>query len=88
MPPDNSTPSTRRKRRRQRTKWACQSGDPSLTPYRDAAYLASFPEQNPNPIVEADLEGHIRYANPVAIRLFPALRGEAPHTLGSQIGRR
>ena len=38
------------------------------------AYVASFPEQNPSPIVEADAEGRIRYANPTALRLFPDIR--------------
>ncbi|RPI33189.1 MAG: PAS domain S-box protein [Chloroflexota bacterium] len=38
------------------------------------AYLASFPEQNPNPVVEVDLDGSIRYANPSALRLFPNLK--------------
>jgi PAS domain S-box-containing protein len=37
------------------------------------AYLASFPEQNPSPVVEVDLDGQIRYANPAAQRLFPDL---------------
>ena len=35
--------------------------------------LASFPELNPNPVVETDLNGHIRYRNPAAQRLFPDL---------------
>lgn len=38
------------------------------------AYLASFPERNPSPVIEADLDGHIRYANPAALALFPDLR--------------
>lgn len=38
------------------------------------AYLASFPELNPNPIIEADLDGRIRYANPAVLRLFPDIR--------------
>jgi two-component system, chemotaxis family, CheB/CheR fusion protein len=37
------------------------------------AYLASFPEQNPNPIVEADGQGRVTYANPTARGLFPDL---------------
>ena len=37
------------------------------------AYLASFPERNPTPVVEVDLEGNVRYANPAASRLFPDL---------------
>jgi PAS domain S-box-containing protein len=40
------------------------------------AYLASFPEKNPNPIVEADVEGRVRYANPAALRLFPDILQE------------
>jgi len=38
------------------------------------ARLASFPENNPNPIVELDLAGHIRYINPAARQLFPDLK--------------
>ena len=40
------------------------------------AYLASFPERNPNPIMEVDLNGGIRYVNPAALRLFPDLHEE------------
>ena len=40
---------------------------------RRLAYLASFPENNLNPIVEADVEGRVRYANPAAAQLFPDL---------------
>lgn len=35
--------------------------------------LASFPELNPNPIVEVDLAGRLQYANPAARQLFPDL---------------
>ena len=42
-----------------------------------AAWLASFPERNPIPIVEVDLQrGVIDYANPSAARLFPELRSQ------------
>jgi PAS domain S-box-containing protein len=37
------------------------------------AYLASFPEQNPNPIVEVDQLGKVIYANRAALRMFPEL---------------
>ena len=37
------------------------------------AQLASFPELNPNPIVEVDTTGHLYYLNPAAQKLFPDL---------------
>ncbi len=37
-------------------------------------YLASFPERDPDPVLEVDLTGEIRYANPAALSLFPDLR--------------
>ena len=40
------------------------------------AHLASFPELNPNPIVEVDLTGHIYYLNPAAQRLFSGTQTE------------
>jgi PAS domain S-box-containing protein len=36
--------------------------------------LASFPQLNPNPVVEVDLVGHVHYFNPAAEGLFPDLR--------------
>ena len=38
------------------------------------ARLASFPQLNPNPIVEVDLAGNVQYSNPAAEQLFPDLR--------------
>ncbi|MGH7901235.1 MAG: PAS domain-containing protein, partial [Thermodesulfobacteriota bacterium] len=35
--------------------------------------LASFPIQNPNPIIEMDLSGNLHYMNPAAQRHFPDL---------------
>jgi signal transduction histidine kinase len=42
-------------------------------------YLASFPERNSSPILELELDGNIRYANPATSALFPDLpqRGQA-----------
>ena len=39
----------------------------------EMAYLATFPRLNPNPIVEADRNGHVRFCNPTAAQLFPDL---------------
>ena len=36
--------------------------------------LASFPDNNPQPIVETDLSGKVTYINPEAARRFPELR--------------
>jgi len=39
----------------------------------DVAYRASFPELNPNPVVELDLEGRLVYLNPAAKSIFPGI---------------
>ena len=39
--------------------------------------LASFPKDNPNPIIEFDGEGAITYINPAGARLFPHLKDRA-----------
>jgi PAS domain-containing protein len=39
----------------------------------NTAYLASFPELNPNPILELDLEGRLIYLNPAAKGIFPSI---------------
>jgi PAS domain-containing protein len=39
--------------------------------HEDLSRLASFPEQNPNPVVEISGEGKIVYHNPAAKRMFP-----------------
>ncbi|MBS3907589.1 MAG: GAF domain-containing protein [Syntrophaceae bacterium] len=38
------------------------------------AQLASFPELNPNPVVEVDLTGYVSYFNSAATQLFPDLK--------------
>lgn len=40
--------------------------------------LASFPLLNPNPVIEADLEGRITFTNPAAWQLFPDLGKRGP----------
>ncbi len=37
------------------------------------AWLASFPEQDPDPVIEIDLDGKVTYLNPVTAMLFPHL---------------
>ena len=41
-----------------------------------ASYLATFPELNPNPVVELSLSGEVTYANWAAGKLFPDIDGE------------
>jgi hypothetical protein len=40
---------------------------------RRDTWLASFPEKNPNPILEIFLDGQIAYTNPAIRKLFPTL---------------
>jgi PAS domain S-box-containing protein len=37
----------------------------------ELAYLASFPELSPNPVMDVDEKGKVEYLNPVAQNLFP-----------------
>jgi PAS domain S-box-containing protein len=41
---------------------------------RQVARLASFPEMNPNPVIEVDQNQEITYANPATSRIFPDLQ--------------
>lgn len=45
---------------------------------RQVLRLASFPTHNPNPVIETDLSGHVRYLNPEAARLFPDMTSAGP----------
>ena len=42
------------------------------------AWLASFPELNPSPVVEVDLAGQVHYLNPAAQQLLPGLQAAGP----------
>ena len=39
----------------------------------EMVYLATFPNRNPNPIIEADPDGQVRFCNTAAADLFPDL---------------
>ena len=39
----------------------------------EVSYLATFPNRNPNPIIEADPDGQVRFCNTAAAELFPDL---------------
>jgi serine phosphatase RsbU (regulator of sigma subunit) len=43
-----------------------------ITPH-DLERLASFPEQNPNPVIEVTLDGNLTYLNGAARKLFPEI---------------
>jgi serine phosphatase RsbU (regulator of sigma subunit) len=49
---------------------------------KNLARLASFPEQNPSPIIEIDLDGNITYRNPACFRIFPDLTATDHPVLG------
>lgn len=42
----------------------------------EPAHLATFPEQNPNPVIETDLHGRVTYLNPEAVARFPELSAQ------------
>ncbi|MBT4499551.1 MAG: sigma 54-interacting transcriptional regulator [Gemmatimonadetes bacterium] len=52
------------------------------------ARLASFPEQNPDPVIETDLAGMVTYLNPIALERFPDLEEKGlTHPLLEELGR-
>ena len=49
--------------------------------------LASFPEYNPNPVVETDLDGNVVYVNPAAREVYGEEQSEGPfHPLARDLG--
>jgi len=42
--------------------------------HKELLKLASFPELNPNPVLEVCTDGSVRYLNPAALKHFPDLR--------------
>lgn len=53
---------------------------------RELARLASFPEQNPHPVVEFDVGGRVTYQNPAARTRFPDLgKAGLAHTFFERI---
>lgn len=44
----------------------------------EITHLASFPMLNPQPVVEADMEGQVHFMNPAARQLFPDLKQLGP----------
>ena len=54
---------------------------------RIASRLSSFPEHNPNPVVETDLDGNVTYLNPAAQELVGHRnRQEGFHPLAQDLG--
>ena len=53
---------------------------------RAANRLASFPEYNPNPLVETDLDGNVTYVNPAAQELMGAGDSPLAHPLAADLG--
>ena len=48
--------------------------------------LSSFPQHNPNPVVETDLDGNVTYINPAAEELLELGASRGSHPLASQMG--
>ena len=54
--------------------------------YAQQSRLATFPMHNPNPVVEANLDGTIAYCNPIARQRFPNLPDLGPrHPIMAEI---
>jgi PAS domain S-box-containing protein len=59
---------------RREGKWEVIESSERKRTEESIAQLASFPELNPNPVVEVDLTGHVYYLNPATKTLFPDLQ--------------
>ena len=54
--------------------------------YAQQSRLATFPMHNPNPVIEANLDGTIAYSNPIARQRFPNLQDMGPrHPIMAEI---
>jgi two-component system sensor histidine kinase/response regulator len=56
-----------------RTKALQQLMEAQETKNQELTRLASFPEMNPNPVIEMDIQGQVTYVNPAGTSLFPDL---------------
>lgn len=52
----------------------CAGSETKQPHVKSSTYPASFPEMNPNPVLEADFEGTVHYLNPGAKERFPDLQ--------------
>ena len=54
--------------------------------YAQQSRLATFPMHNPNPVIEANLDGSVAYSNPIARQRFPNLHDMGPsHPIMAEI---
>lgn len=51
-----------------------KSYDKKLQDHQNTSRLASFPEQNPNPVIEVTTSGEITYCNPATDNYFPDIK--------------
>ena len=65
---DEKNPLLKKQRKREESHSSLRS---------ELARMASFPQRNPNPIIETDLSGCILYRNLAARRLLPGLKSKA-----------
>ncbi len=58
------------------------------TKNRELTRLASFPEMNPNPVIELDIHQQVTYVNSAGNKFFPDLQQEGPkHPLIEQVSK-